>query len=156
MAAITCTLTCWGIDEPTGVTSLFCSTRNSLGCNSSGISPTSSRKTMPPSAARNTPKLRPAAPVNAPFSWPNNWLSASVGVSAAQLTGHKGLIAARAQAMQQAGPELFAGTGFAGHQDGTLDFGGAFDVARNPIDFGTAAEDPAFRIFRCESQQRFN
>jgi len=37
------------------------------------------------------PSERPAAPVKAPFSCPNSWLSASEGVSAAQLTGTNAL-----------------------------------------------------------------
>ena len=41
---------------------------------------------MPPSAISKRPCRMPTAPVNAPFSWPNNSLSTSVGGSAAQLT----------------------------------------------------------------------
>ncbi len=39
---------------------------------------------MPPSAVSNVPLRRAAAPVNAPFSWPNSSDSSSVSVSAAQ------------------------------------------------------------------------
>ena len=39
---------------------------------------------MPPSATSNLPFLRYCAPVNAPFSCPNNSLSSSVSVSAPQ------------------------------------------------------------------------
>ncbi len=39
---------------------------------------------MPPSATSNFPFLRYCAPVNAPFSWPNNSLSSSVSVRAPQ------------------------------------------------------------------------
>jgi len=49
------------------------------------ISLTSSRKMLPPSAWTNFPSRRRSAPVNAPFSWPNNSDSRSVSVSAAQL-----------------------------------------------------------------------
>ena len=41
---------------------------------------------MPPSASSNLPRRRAAAPVNAPFSWPNSSLSISSVGMAAQLT----------------------------------------------------------------------
>ena len=53
---------------------------------SSGSSPISSRKRVPPSATSKRPGLPRSAPVNAPFSWPNSSDSMSVGGSAAQLT----------------------------------------------------------------------
>ena len=61
-----------GLDAPTGVTSISWRNRNSLGCSSSGISPTSSRNTTPPLAARKTPSDSPVAPVKAPFSCPKS------------------------------------------------------------------------------------
>ena len=54
------------------------------------MSPTSSRNRVPPSAASNFPTLLNAAPVNAPFSWPNNSLARRSGVRATQLTATKG------------------------------------------------------------------
>ena len=60
--------------------------RSSLTCVVSSISPISSRNNVPPSACSNRPTRRSCAPVNAPFSWPNNSLSSSVGDSAAQCT----------------------------------------------------------------------
>ena len=48
------------------------------------ISPISSRKIVPVSDASNLPIIRSVAPVNEPFSWPNNSLSSSVSVRAAQ------------------------------------------------------------------------
>ena len=46
---------------------------------------------MPPSASSNRPSRRSAAPVKAPFSWPNSSDSSSVSGSAAQLTAMKAL-----------------------------------------------------------------
>ncbi|KFE58476.1 hypothetical protein DB31_6275 [Hyalangium minutum] len=62
---------------PTGFTSPLSSTRSSLACTSSGISPTSSRKRVPPCAASKAPVRRVSAPVKAPFSWPNSSLSST-------------------------------------------------------------------------------
>src|SRR5213594_2541646 len=60
-----------------------CSTRRSFVWRSSGISPTSSRKTVPALASSNRPMRCVIAPVNAPFSWPNSSLSRSpVGIAA--------------------------------------------------------------------------
>ncbi len=50
-----------------------------------GVSPISSRNTVPPSAASMRPIFWPAAPVKAPFSWPNSSLSSRDSLSAAQL-----------------------------------------------------------------------
>ena len=46
---------------------------------------------VPPSASSNRPSRRSAAPVKAPFSWPNSSDSSSVSGSAAQLTATNGL-----------------------------------------------------------------
>src|SRR5580698_9473152 len=62
---------------------LVCRTRNNLGCTSKGISPTSSSSKVPLSASSSRPSFWLTAPVNAPFSWPNNSLSNSpVGIAA--------------------------------------------------------------------------
>src|ERR1035438_8705379 len=50
------------------------------------MSPTSSRNKVPWCASSNRPVLRAMAPVNAPFSWPNNSLSSSPSGIAAQFT----------------------------------------------------------------------
>jgi hypothetical protein len=39
------------------------------------MSPTSSRKIVPPETCSNLPMRRRSAPVKAPFSWPNSSLS---------------------------------------------------------------------------------
>ncbi len=61
-----------GVRPPTVVYSPCCSTRSSRVCASIGMSPISSRNSVPPSACSKRPELRVLAPVNAPFSWPNN------------------------------------------------------------------------------------
>ena len=53
---------------------------------SSGRSPISSRKSVPPSASSKRPWRRLTAPVNAPFSCPKSSLSIRLGGSAAQFT----------------------------------------------------------------------
>lgn len=53
---------------------------------SSGTSPISSRKMVPPFASSNRPRRRCIAPVNAPFSWPKSSEDISAGASAAQFT----------------------------------------------------------------------
>ncbi len=60
-------------------------TRSSLGWNAAEISPISSRKMVPPSAAWKTPIWSRFAPVKAPLVWPKSSLSSSVSGSAAQL-----------------------------------------------------------------------
>ena len=57
-----------------------------LPLQSSGISPTSSRNSVPPSASSNRPTPSRSAPVNAPLAWPKNSLSNSSRGIAAQLT----------------------------------------------------------------------
>src|SRR5687768_17779029 len=61
-----------GVRPPTLVYSPCCSTRKSRVCASIGMSPISSRNSVPPSACSKRPELRVFAPVNAPFSWPKD------------------------------------------------------------------------------------
>ena len=53
------------------------------------MSPTSSRKSVPPSACSNLPARSANAPVKDPFMWPNSSLSISSDGIAAQLTSTK-------------------------------------------------------------------
>ena len=69
---------------PSRVTSRVSSTRSSLAWVEAGISPTSSRNRVPPSAASMSPTFTLAAPVNAPFSCPNSSLSSNDSDNAAQ------------------------------------------------------------------------
>jgi hypothetical protein len=71
---------------PTGRTSPSCSTRSSLTCSASGMSPISSRKIVPPSAAWNSPLCACTAPVNAPRACPNSSDSSSGSGIAPQFT----------------------------------------------------------------------
>ena len=64
----------------------LCETRNNLGCNSRGMSPTSSKNSVPRSATSNRPALRMMAPVKAPFSCPKSSFSSNPDGIAAQFT----------------------------------------------------------------------
>ena len=59
---------------------------NSLAWRARGMSPISSRNSEPPLDCSNLPFLNLSAPVNEPFSWPNNSDSKSSDGIAAQLT----------------------------------------------------------------------
>ena len=70
-----------------------CSTRKSLACTSTGISPISSRNKVPPSASSKCPGLRCSAPVKAPFSYPKSSASRRVAGMAAAFSTIKGCLA---------------------------------------------------------------
>jgi hypothetical protein len=76
---------------PTGRISPSCSTRSSLLWRDSGISVTSSRNSVPPSAISKSPFFSSCAPVNAPFLCPNSSLSSRFSGTAAQLAATKSL-----------------------------------------------------------------
>ena len=79
---------------PTRSNDCSCSSRRTLACTASGMSPISSRNSVPPSHCSNLPMRRRSAPVKAPFSWPNSSLSSRVSGMAAQLRARKGALAA--------------------------------------------------------------
>ncbi len=89
--------------SPTGVYSRSCSTRSSFACRSSGMSPISSRKRVPPSGGVELP-VAPAlsAPVKAPFSCPNSSASWSSRGIAGVFTATKGPCAPPRSWMQRA------------------------------------------------------
>ena len=60
------------VEEPTFMNSPLSSTRSRRAWVVSGSSATSSRNIVPPSASSKYPLRDDTAPVNAPFSWPNN------------------------------------------------------------------------------------
>src|SRR5512144_3266507 len=64
--------------EPIRRTLRVSTARRSLDWTSSGSSPISSRNSVPPWAASNTPMVARPAPVNAPCSWPKIVRSAPV------------------------------------------------------------------------------
>ena len=76
---------------PIGSISLSCRARKSLTCMSSGSSPTSSRKRVPPLASWNLPRCLSTAPVKLPFSWPKRMDSTRFSGIAPQFTATKGL-----------------------------------------------------------------
>ena len=67
--------------------------RKSFTWMSGGISATSSRKIVPPSAISNAPGFSLTEPVNAPFSCPNSSFSRMSLGSAAQLSAKNGPLA---------------------------------------------------------------
>ena len=89
---MTRTFTEMGDTPPTRMNSRSSSTRRSFTCVAGGISPISSRKSVPVSASSNRPSRRSAAPVKAPFSWPNNSLSSRLSGSAPTFTAMNGLL----------------------------------------------------------------
>ena len=86
MAAITRTSTFRVPSAPTRSYSPSCSTRSSFGCSSTGRSPISSRKIVPPSAISKRPRRSRTAPVKAPRACPKNSLSKISRGMALQLT----------------------------------------------------------------------
>ncbi len=90
MAATTRTSTWTVRSAPTGSTSPSCRTRSTLAWVRADMSPISSRKIVPPSAATNLPVWRRSAPVKLPFSWPKSSDSISSSGIAAQLTWTNG------------------------------------------------------------------
>jgi hypothetical protein len=90
VAAIMRTSTLMVRSAPTGRISRSCSTRSSFTCKGGLISPTSSRKMVPPLASWNMPARAPIAPVKAPRSWPKISDSSSSAGIAPQLTGMNG------------------------------------------------------------------
>ena len=76
---------------PTGRTRFSSSARRSFGCVDRGISPISSKRSVPPWAWTNKPLRSARASVNAPLTCPKSSLSSRVSGRAAQLTATKGL-----------------------------------------------------------------
>jgi len=64
--------------------------RSSFTCTVCGISVISSRNSVPPVAAANSPSVLATAPVKAPLTWPNSSDSISVSGTAPQFTETKG------------------------------------------------------------------
>ena len=79
--------------SPTRTTTFSCSARRIFTCRGSGISPISSRNSVPPSAAWKRPALLATAPVNAPRTWPNSSDSSRFSGIAPQLMVMNGPLA---------------------------------------------------------------
>ena len=116
VAAMTRTLTGRYEFEPTDLMRCSARARRSLGCTSTGSSPSSSRKMVPPSASTNGETRLSTAPVNEPRSWPKRALSASVAGMAPQSTTTNGLLRARARLVDGLRDELLAGARLAGDE----------------------------------------
>ena len=76
--------------SPAGEQQGSSSRRSSLGCSSSGSSPTSSRNRVPPRAAAIRPAWSCTVPVKAPRTCPNSSLSSRSAGRAAQFSGTHG------------------------------------------------------------------
>ncbi len=90
--------------------------RRSFACASMLRSPISSRNSVPVSASSKRPMRRSAAPVKAPFSWPNISLSTRSRGIAAQFTRTKRPVAPRTVLVDRRCDELLAGAGLAAYQ----------------------------------------
>ncbi len=96
-----------------GRTSRVSITRSSFTCRASGMSPISSRKSVPLSALTKRPRWSAMAPVNEPLVWPKSSLSRSVSGMAPQLIATNGWFGPRAGAVDRAREELLAGAALA-------------------------------------------
>ena len=126
---------------PSRSNSRSCSTRSSFGCSSSGISPTSSRNTVPWLASSKRPMRWLMAPVKAPLSWPNSSLSSRPVGIAAQLSFTNAPIAPRAQLMDGARDQLLAGAGLARDEHGRIGRRDGLDLLQHAPQRGAAADD---------------
>ena len=106
-----------GLVPPTRSISRSWMARSSLACRRASISLISSSSSVPPLASSNLPMRRATAPVNAPFSWPNNSDSRRFSGIAAQLTEMNGLSARVRFAVDVAGQHFLTGAAFAGDED---------------------------------------
>ena len=141
MAATTRTSTSTVCDPPTRSNRRSWSTRSSLACMASGISPTSSRKIVPPWASSNRPLRWPTALVKAPFSWPNSSLSSRVlGEGRAVDRDERG-VAARRGVVDGPRHQLFAGSGLADDQDRADRLGDVADQLEDVVHPRALAQD---------------
>ena len=85
------TLTLMVCAPPTRSISPLSKTRSIFACSDGLISPISSKKIVPAFAAKNLPSFLSTAPVNEPFSCPNNSLSSKSDGIAGQFTATIGL-----------------------------------------------------------------
>ena len=88
--------------SPTRSNSRSCRKRRSFAWSGGAISPISSRKSVPPSAASTRPGWSRTAPVKAPRAWPKSSLASSSPDSVGQFTTTNGPLAARALRVQRA------------------------------------------------------
>jgi len=87
-----------GVAPPTGSKRCSSSTRKTFACMRGLMSPTSSRKSVAPSASSNLPRFGCVAPVNAPRAWPKSSDSINSSGTAEQFNSTKGAAARRDRA----------------------------------------------------------
>ena len=97
----------------------------------SGISPISSRNSVPPFACSKRPTRRRSAPVNAPFSWPKSSLSRSDLGERGAVQRHERLRRARAERVDRARELALAGAALARDEHGRAR---RRDLRATPID----------------------
>ena len=94
-----------------------CKTRRSFACIEGETSPTSSRKSVPPSASSNRPFLRRSAPVNEPALVAEKLALQQRVVQGRAVQGEERALAAVVGGVHRLGDELLAGAGLAVDQD---------------------------------------
>ena len=99
----------------------------------SAMSPISSRNRVPPSACSKRPTERAAAPVKAPFSWPNNSLSMRSRGMAAMLMATNGPPLRLPIIVQCLRDEFLACAGFAGNHHRKIGLHQAGKNAKNVL-----------------------
>ncbi len=97
--------------------SCSCRARSSLGCSSSGISPTSSRNSVPLLASSKRPTFCAMAPVNAPFLVAEQLAFQQSGGNRRAVQLDEGPLAPAAQIVDRAGDQLLARAGLAQDQN---------------------------------------
>ena len=121
-----------------------------MGCSSGGMSPTSSRNSVPWWANSKRPIFCVIAPVKAPFSWPNSSLSSSpVGIAAqlilTKVRSRRGLRSCSARAI-----ELLARAGLAADEHGGVGGGDGFDLLQHPPQRRALADDLLEVVLRAD------
>ena len=109
VAEIRRTLTLIGSLVPTRTISPDSRTRRSLTWVESGMSPTSSRKSVPPLACSNHPLRSRSAPVKAPLTWPNSSRFQDVLAQRRAVQRDERLVPPRAVVVERLGDQLLAG-----------------------------------------------
>ena len=109
------------------------STRSRRVCRSNGMSPISSRNSVPPSACSKRPRRMVCAPVKAPRSWPNSSDSSRSFGMAAVLMATNGPAGARRMLVQRARHQFLARARFAGDQHRDLALAQAADGAEHVL-----------------------
>ncbi len=84
------------------------------------MSPTSSRKIVPPRASSNRPTRSRTAPVNAPFTWPKSSLSRRSGRKRAAVHGDERPRAREGARVERARDDFLAGPALPGDEDGRV------------------------------------